>query len=250
MPTPPGYDADPRPLYRGAPGPYPGARGSDPVMRAQMHGRDPVTPQGYSVTRGQMRRRPSPPGPLPSWWGSLTARGGVCIVLGGAALGALITVLAGTGPGPALGVSLVAATLAAALTIQPRAVYRIIPVPALAYVVTATVAGLIGDRVAGTSHTALAVSAAQWTASGFLPMTAATMLAIAVTAIRWFIQSRILLRSGGTGADDVQPGRPHGRAARTARCRSTSVSSRSRTASIVPWRTSARTSSAVAPASA
>jgi hypothetical protein len=115
----------------------------------------------------------------------------VCIVVGGAALGALITVLAGTGPGPVLGVSLVAATLAAALAIQPGAVYRIIPVPALAYLVMASVAGLAGDRTAGTSHTALAVSAAQWIASGFLPMTVATLLAIAVTAIRWFIQSRI-----------------------------------------------------------
>lgn len=128
---------------------------------------------------------------MPSWWGSLTGRGGVCIVVGGAALGALITVLAGTGPGPVLGVSLVAATLAAALAIQPGAVYRIIPVPALAYLVMASVAGLAGDRAAGTSHTALAVSAAQWIASGFLPMTVATLLAIAVTAIRWFIQPRI-----------------------------------------------------------
>jgi hypothetical protein len=128
---------------------------------------------------------------MPSWWGSLTGRGGVCIVLGGAALGALITALAGTGPGPVLGVSLVAATLAAALAIQPRAVYRIIPVPALAYAATATVAGVIGDRAASASHTALAVSAAQWIASGFLPMTAATLLAIAVTAIRWLIQSVI-----------------------------------------------------------
>ena len=112
-------------------------------------------------------------------------------MLGGAALGALITALAGTGPGPVLGVALVAATLAAALAIQPRAVYRIIPVPALAYAATATVAGVIGDRAASASHTALAVSAAQWIASGFLPMTAATLLAIAVTAIRWLIQSRI-----------------------------------------------------------
>ena len=191
MPTPSGYDAAGRPPYRGAPGPYAARHRPDPVMRAQMHGRDPVTSQGYSVTRGQMHRRSSPRGPLLSWWGSLTARGGVCIVLGGTALGAVITVLAGTGPGAVLGGCLVAATLAAALAIQPGSVYRIIPVPALAYVVTATVAGLAGDREAGSSHAALAVSAAQWTASGFLPMTAATVLAIAVTAIRWFAQSRV-----------------------------------------------------------
>jgi hypothetical protein len=127
---------------------------------------------------------------MPSWWGSLTGRAGVCIVAGGAALGALITDLAGTGPGPVLGGCLAAATLVAVLAIQPRAVYRIIPVPALAYVAAVTVAGLIGDRMASTSHAALAISAAQWIASGFLPMTAATLLAIAVTAIRWFIQSR------------------------------------------------------------
>lgn len=190
MPTSRGYDADRRPMYRGAPGPYRDAHEPDPVMRGQMRGRDPVMPNGYSVMRGQMHPRASQPSPMPSWWGSLTSRGGVCIVVGGAALGALISVLAGTGPGPVLGVSLVAATLAAALAIQPRAVYRLIPVPALAYVVIATAAGLIGDRAASTSHTALALSAAQWIASGFLPMTAATLLAIAMTAIRWLIQSR------------------------------------------------------------
>jgi hypothetical protein len=190
MPTPQGYDADPRPLYHGALWRYPGPHAPDPVMRAQMRGRDPATSESYSVTRRQIHRRPSPPGPIPSWWGSLTGGAGVCIVLGGAALGALITVLAGTGPGLVLGVSLAAATLVAALAIQPRAVYRIIPVPALAYVVAATVAGLIGDRMATTSHTALAVGAAQWIAGGFLPMSTATLLAIALTAIRWFIQSR------------------------------------------------------------
>ena len=122
---------------------------------------------------------------MPLWWGSLTGRAGVCIVAGGAAAGAVLTVLAGTGPGAVLGVFLVAGTLAAALAIQPRVVYRIIPVPALAYAVTAPIAGVIGDRAASTSHTALAISAAQWIASGFLPMAAATLLAIVVTAVRW-----------------------------------------------------------------
>ncbi len=185
MPTPRGYDADPRPLYRGGPDPYPGADEPDFVMHEQIRGRDPVTPRGYSVMRGQMRRPPSAAGRMPLWWGSLTGRAGVCIVAGGAAAGAVLTVLAGTGPGALLGVFLVAGTLAAALAIQPRVVYRIIPVPALAYAVTAPIAGVIGDRAASASHTALAISAAQWIASGFLPMAAATLLAIVVTVIRW-----------------------------------------------------------------
>lgn len=185
MPSPRGYDADPRPLYRGEPDPYPGADEPDFVMHGQMRGRDPVTSKGYPVMRGQMRRPPSAAGRLPLWWGSLTGRAGVCIVAGGAVAGAVLTVLAGTGPGALLGVFLVAGTLAAALAIQPRAVYRIIPVPALAYAVTAPIAGVIGDRAASVSHTALAISAAQWIAGGFLPMAAATFLAIAVTVIRW-----------------------------------------------------------------
>ena len=35
MPTPSGYDAARRPLYRGAPGPYAARHRPDPVMRAQ-----------------------------------------------------------------------------------------------------------------------------------------------------------------------------------------------------------------------
>ena len=208
MPTPRGYDADPRPLYRGGPDPYPGADEPDFVMHEQIRGRDPVTPRGYSVMRGQMRRPSSAAGRLPLWWGSLTGRAGVCIVAGGAAAGAVLTVLAGTGPGALLGVFLVAGTLVAALAIQPRVVYRIIPVPVLAYAVTAPIAGVIGDRAASVSHTALAISAAQWIASGFLPMAAATLLAIVVTAIRWLTGRPAPARPGGAR---VLPGGPPGR---------------------------------------
>jgi len=117
-------------------------------------------------------------------------------VIGAAALGALVTVLTGREPGFVLGVFLIAGTTAAALAVQPSAVYLIIPVPALAYVVAAATAGLIqaNKQAAGTSLTALALSAAQWTASGFLAMTVATILAIAVTASRWRRQ-----RSGPPG---------------------------------------------------
>jgi len=106
-------------------------------------------------------------------------------VIGGAALGTLVTVLAGTEPGAVLGVFLLAGTATAVLAVRPRAVHLIIPVPALAYVVAATIAGLIHDRAEDTSVTGLAFHAAQWIASGFVAMSAATLLAIAVTAARW-----------------------------------------------------------------
>jgi hypothetical protein len=84
-----------------------------------------------------------------------------------------------------LGLCVVAGTLVAALAVQPRAVYRIIPVPALSYLVAAVLTGMIHDRANGTSGTALAVGATQWIASGFVAMTAATLLAIALTAARF-----------------------------------------------------------------
>jgi hypothetical protein len=110
---------------------------------------------------------------------------GVFLVIGAAVTGALATVLTGGEPGIVLGIFVAAGTVAAALAVRPRAVYLIVPVPAPAYVVAAVCAGFAHDRAADTSHTALAVTAAQWVASGFIAMAAATIAAIAVTAARW-----------------------------------------------------------------
>jgi hypothetical protein len=121
----------------------------------------------------------------------------VILVVASTALGALVTVLTGTEPGTVLSVFLIAGTAAAVLAVRPGAVYLIIPLPALAYVVAAAVAGLIHDQATGTSRTALAVGAAQWAASGFLAMAAATVLAIAAAAARW----------PGRGRDPQGPGR-------------------------------------------
>jgi hypothetical protein len=85
-------------------------------------------------------------------------------------------------------------------------VYLIIPVPALAYVVAATIAGMIHDRSADTSLTGLAVHAAQWIASGFVAISVATLLAIAVTAVRW--------PGRGRGPADAGPPPPAGGADR------------------------------------
>jgi hypothetical protein len=118
-------------------------------------------------------------------WGALPGRTGVCLVVGSAAVGALLTALARREPGVVLGVLLVAGTLVATLAVKPRAVYRIIPVPALSYLVAAVLAGMIHDRANGTSSTALAVGATQWIASGFVAMTTATILAIVIAVVRW-----------------------------------------------------------------
>jgi hypothetical protein len=158
--------------------------------------------------REESRRRPPPAAGRPRW-GELPARFGVSLVIVSAALGALVTVLARAQPGLALGCFLVAGAAGAALAVRARSVYRILPVPALAYLVSATMAGLIHDRGTAISLTSLLINAAQWIASGFVAMTAATVLITVVTVVRLYRSWRRRQRGSrppraGSGA----PGRP------------------------------------------
>ncbi len=84
-----------------------------------------------------------------------------------------------------LGLCVLIATAVAVLAVRPRASYLIIPVPALAYVVAAILAGSIHDHSLEKSHTALVITGVQWVASGFTPMLIATGLAIVVSSVRW-----------------------------------------------------------------
>ena len=112
------------------------------------------------------------------------------LLIGSTAAGTLGTILFGAGPGALLGVFLVAGSLAAAFAVDLRAVYLLIPVPALAYLVAAIVAGLIHDHRADISHTALLVNTAQWLAAGFLYLVAATVAVIATGIGRWLVRWR------------------------------------------------------------
>jgi hypothetical protein len=166
------HDARSGPLYRGVSGPY--------DIGAYRYSGQPDSAGGGKSGAG----RPAP-GRAPHWWGSRPGRLGVLLVIAGTLAGLLGTVLAGSEPGFALGAGLIVGTVAGAVAVRPRSTFVIIPVPALAYVVAATVAGFIHDHAIDTSRTALAVGLTQWIAGGFLIMIAATLLAIAIAAIRW-----------------------------------------------------------------
>ena len=109
------------------------------------------------------------------------------MVLVAAALGTAVTVASHHEPGEALGIFVLAGTLAAATSVRARSVYAIIPVPALAYTMGAGIAGLVHDRAADTTRTALVLSAVQWIAAGFLTMTAATAVAVLIALARWLM---------------------------------------------------------------
>src|SRR5579859_4009138 len=138
--------------------------------------RDPA-PRAYPARRSPIAQAARFRGRLP---GGL----GIGIVAGGAALGALITALAGMAPGTLLGAFLIIGTLAAGTVVRRDAVHLIIPAPAPAYAVAAVLAGLHSDPAATASHTALALGAIQWIASGFPAMAIGTLVAIVITVAR------------------------------------------------------------------
>ena len=123
------------------------------------------------------------------------------LIVGGAALGLAGTVAAHRAPGPWLGGCLVVSTVLAALAVRPSAIYRLIPLPPLAYVLAAAAAGVAGTPGPGAagSRATLAVLGAQWLASGFVAMTAASTLAVVLAVTRTLRWRRRLSPSATVG---------------------------------------------------
>ncbi|HEY6315041.1 MAG TPA: DUF6542 domain-containing protein [Streptosporangiaceae bacterium] len=243
MSDPQWRDVRPSRPYGGDPGDRPGrrdTRGSDPRrpggppddaatrrMPAQTGLTQPIAPQPGAAQptftprpSETSRRAAGRPGPPPGrgagnrspgsggrlsriWEGSLRGGLGVCVIVGSAMIGAIATIVTKSQPGSVLGLSVLAGTVAAALTVQPRTGRLIFPVPALSYLIAALGAGVVYDRSA--DKTQIAVGAAQWIANGFFVMVLATLLAIALTTVRWFMWRRD--QPGPVPPDWPDPGR-------------------------------------------
>jgi hypothetical protein len=128
--------------------------------------------------------------PGPGRWGALQGGLGVCIIVASAAVGTVVTKVTRSAPGFLLGLCVEAGTVVAALAVRPRAGRMIFPVPVLSYLLGALISGYVYNRSAGTSKTALAIGAAQWIADGFFAMALATVLAIVIITVRWYLWRR------------------------------------------------------------
>ena len=117
--------------------------------------------------------------------------------------------VARSAPGFLLGFFVVAGTVAASMAVRPRAGRMIFPVPVLSYLVAALISGVVFDRSAGASNTVLAIGAALWIASGFSAMVLATVLAVVITTVRWFLwrRRRPATRHPGLPAPPAGPAR-------------------------------------------
>ena len=146
--------------------------------------------------------------------GSMPARIGAAVIVGGALLGLLVALADGGQPAQVLGlvgVFVIIATIAAGVLVRSGATYLLIPLPAPAFALVAVIIGLLKDQVALTSHTALAVSAAQWAADGFFSMVIATAAAIGMTAVRMAADWVYHRRSAGVPVSvGPAPRRGHG----------------------------------------
>lgn len=168
-------------------GPSPGRAAANGGGRSR--GRRAGRSRGGGAGRGADRRARGADGRLSRIWeGSLSGGLGICVIVGSAVIGAVATIVTQAVPGTVLGLSVLAGTVAAALTVQPRTGRLIFPVPALSYLLAALGSGVVYDR--SSNKTELAVGAAQWIANGFFVMVLATLLAIALTTVRWFMWRR------------------------------------------------------------
>jgi hypothetical protein len=126
------------------------------------------------------------------WIGNVPGWGAV-LILAVAAIGGMVGTLAmGHDPGSLLGWLVVVGSVVAALAARRRAVYLIIPFPALTYLAAGVITGAIHDRAVDTSKEQLAVNFLQWIASGFLAMSAATILVIVIAGARWLLRRQVV----------------------------------------------------------
>jgi len=207
LPAPRGVrgDGSPRKKQQGVPGDRPPGS-TQPRGLRDSGARDPGGPRDSRGRRNSPR--PRRPGGL-GRWGALQGGLGVCIIVASAAIGATVTMVTRSAPGFLLGFFVVAGTVAAALAVRPRTGRMIFPVPVLCYLVAALVSGVVFDRSADSSKAALAVDAAQWVANGFFAMALATVLAVVIIAVRWFLwrRSRPTTRDPGWPAAATGPTR-------------------------------------------
>jgi hypothetical protein len=129
------------------------------------------------------------------------------IFFGAALIGAIGTVATHDDPGFLLGFMIIVGACIAALCIRRKAVYVLIPLPALTYLVLAVLTGYIHDRSLGTSTTALASDFTQWLSGGFTGICVATVLVLLIFGARLLLSRQLVSGQFQTSAQRSSSGR-------------------------------------------
>lgn len=166
---------------------------------------------------GSANRATGPRGSAPvRWLGTLRTRTAIYIMLGAAVLGMFGTLVTGSEPGSVLEFFVIVGSVAAAVGIQRRAVYLLIPLPALVFFVTAVLTGAVKDRSVDGSSIELGVSFYHWIAYVFFSMCATTIIVLVIAGVRWLLSLQLVSGRIPNSADSGERGQA-GRAQRADR---------------------------------
>jgi hypothetical protein len=137
------------------------------------------------------------------WIGAMSTRNAMLVLVAGAVIGIIATLVAGSEPGFLLSFCIIVSAVAATLAVRPGAVYLFFPLPAFAFFAGAVITGKIHDSSLSSSATGLAAGFTQWVAGIFFPMCAATILVLVVGGVRWLLARQLVV-----GQFPMSEGRP------------------------------------------
>lgn len=162
--------------------------------------------------RDAARPKPDPAGlragPAARWIGTLSATTALTVFFGAAVIGAVVTLITDSGPGGLLGTLIILGVVIAALGIERRSLYRLIPMPALTYLVLAIVTGAVHDRQTDGSTAGLGLGFLQWIGNGFLSVFTATLLVLLIFGARLLTSRQLVSGSFPMTAQRAAAGRP------------------------------------------
>ena len=138
----------------------------------------------------------------------MAAGAGILIIAAATLLGVIATIVTKKDPGTILGVLIVVGALAAAVGVRYSTAYILIPIPALAWVAGAGIAGYVHDRSLLTGSIGYGSQAAVWMAAGFTWMVIAIIAVIVVAAARyaWVRRNRMVSSRGRPAPAGAAPG--------------------------------------------
>ena len=187
-------------------------------------------PRGTGATRGTGGSKRAPAlaarsgvlaTPALRWIGSLPVKGAVLVFAGAVLAGTILTIVMGQEPGFLLGLGLVLGSVAATAAVRRGGAHKFIPLPALAYLVAATLAGMAHDSTNLTTSRQFLLDFLTWIGGSFVAVTASTILVVLIALTRWLLSGRLV--SGqlpATGPTRAQA-RPGGQPESAGRSRST-----------------------------
>jgi hypothetical protein len=129
--------------------------------------------------------------PLLRWAGSWRTRRAVVVLLGAVLLGVIGTVVIGHDPGFLIGLLIIVGSVVAAIGTR-RAVHRLIPLPALSYLVATFAAGYLHDKSNLNTSKEFYTSFLSWIGSAFFAVVWATVLIVVIAFGRWVMSKRLV----------------------------------------------------------